>query len=121
MTQFLNSDPGLTLVASVAGAIWTAFKSSEWYARRRSDRNQRAQTALEAGVEQAYQTYVREIKLAREDGKLTKVERRRARDLAIEAAAEYGRTRGVDVVEELGHDYLDLWIARTLRQMKRGK
>ena len=46
------------------------------------------------------------------------VRRWRARELARDAAIAFGRTRGVDVVGSIGHDYIDLWITKLVKQRK---
>jgi hypothetical protein len=110
---------GLVLLGSLLGGIWTAFKADEQRRQRRVERLEQALRALEAGVDHTYETYVRAIKAAAVDGKLTREERRRARDLARGAAIEFGRTRGVDVLQELGEDYVNVWIAKLVKKLKR--
>lgn len=106
--ELLHSEAGLTLVGSVLGTVWTFFRSRDWYERVRRRRFGRAVTAVEAGVELAYRTYIREIKKGRADGKLTEKEMERAREKARRVAIKYGRTTGVDVARELGDEYFDL-------------
>lgn len=118
ITGILNSEAGLTLVSAVVGGAWTVFRSSEWYRRRTERRYHKAIEALEAAVEQTYRSYVRAIKASRSDGKLTPEEMRRARQLARETAIAFGRSQGVDVLRELGAEYIDLWIARLVRRLK---
>jgi len=118
MDDVLNSEQGLTMVAAVVGAFWTFFRSTDLYTRARGRRYFRAIEALEAGVEQTYRTYVRALKEAREDGALTEDEQRNARALARQAAVEFGERHGVDVLRELGSEYIDLWIARLVKKLK---
>ncbi len=118
LTNVLSSESALTLLGTVLGGLWAFFKSSDWFSRLRRRRFGRALRALEAGVEQTYRTYVHEIKEARADGRLTEEERRRARRLARETAIEFGRTHGVDVLRELGEEYIDLWIAKLVQRLK---
>ncbi len=116
--ESLVSDTSITLLGTVFGAAWTFFKSRDWYQRAKERRYAQAISALEAGVDQTYQTYVRAIKEASEDGKLTSAERRRARELARDAAVTFGRTQGINVIAEVGGDYIDLWINRLVKQAK---
>ena len=115
---FLGSEPGLTLAGALASAVWTWVKSSAWFQRRREQRMARALDSLEAAVEETYRHYVGSLKAAREDGKLTHDEKQRARNLARERAIAIARTEGVDLMRELGGDYVDLWIARLVRKLK---
>jgi len=118
LMDVLNSEAGLTVVGGVLGAVWTFVQSSKWYRRLRRRRFHRAVEALEAAVDLTYRTYVREIKAAREDGKLTDAEIAEARRRAREAAVEFGRTHGVDVLRALGANYIDLWIGKIVKRLK---
>jgi vacuolar-type H+-ATPase subunit E/Vma4 len=84
--------------------------------RRR--RFQAAIQALEAGVEETYRTYVQALKESRADGRLTPEECRRARERARERAIEIARAQGLNLLRELGPEYLDLWIARLVKKLK---
>ena len=119
LATILASEAALTTVAGIVGTIWTAFKSRDAYRRARDRRYGSALRALEAGVEHTYRTYVRAIKEGRADGKLTEAERAEARRRARRAAIQFGRTEGVNVVTELGEDYVNLWIDKLVRRAKK--
>lgn len=119
ISSLIDSEAGITLVGSALGAIWTFFRSRDWYAKLRRRRFSNAVQALEAGVDKTYREYVRTIKESREDGKLTREENRDARRRARRSALEYGATTGVDVLRELGDTYMDLWISKLVRKAKR--
>lgn len=118
LMHVLSSEAGLALVGGVLGTVWTFFRSTKLYRRLRRRRFHKAVEALEAGVDLTYRTYVRAIKEAREDGKLTDAEIAEARRRAREAAVEYGRTQGVDVLRALGANYIDLWIGKIVKRLK---
>lgn len=115
----LNSEPALGLVGSILGTIWTIFKSRDWYSNRRETRRVKALEALEAGVDETYQAYVRDIKKARGDGKLTPSEVRHALRSARKAAVEYGKSEGINVLKVVGKEYMDLWIEKFVNRRKR--
>ena len=100
------------------GGIWTFFKAHKLRKESKEGRLDQALLALEAAVDRTYETYVRSIKEASEDGKLTDEERKRARELARQTAVEFGRDEGIDVIRALGEDYLDLWINKLVRRLK---
>ena len=115
----LMSEPALTTLGALAGGLWTFFKASDWYQRVQDNRLSGALSALEAGVQQTYDVYVRAIKDASADGKLSNEERRKARELARDAAVAFGRSRGIDVVGTIGRDYMDMWISKLVNQQKK--
>lgn len=119
LEDLLTHDSTLTLAVSLIGAAWTFFKGSAWFERLQQRRFAKALHVLEAAVDETYRVYVEAIKAARTDGRLIPDERRRARELARERALALGRDHGIDVLAELGRDCLDLWIARSVKKLKR--
>ncbi len=118
LEHILQSDTALTLIGGVLGVAWTAFRSSDLIRNARNQRFDKALHALEAGVDLTYRTYVQALKTAKEDGKLTPEEAREARQRARDAALEFGRTKGIDVLDEIGTAYIDLWIAKLVKRLK---
>lgn len=118
VSDILASESGLTVIGAALGGLWTAFKAGDWRRQAGATRYDKALRALEAGVELTYRTYVQAIKEAREDGQLTSDEARQARSRARAAAIDFGRTQGVDVLRELGTEYIDLWIAKLVKKLK---
>jgi len=119
MNELLEAEVGLTIVSAVIGLVWTAFKGMDWVTQLRNDRHNTALMAVEAGVEHSFQTYVKAIKSARVDRKLTGEERKHARALALETAVRIGRAQGVNVTQELGREFLPVWIVRMVGELKR--
>lgn len=115
----LGSDSGAVVAGAVFGAIWTGFRSADAYARLRRRRFGGALLALERGVEQTYQTYVKAIKAARADGRLTESEKARARSMARARGAAAAKDAGIDLLRTIGSEYVDLWIARIVARRKR--
>ncbi|MCK5863364.1 MAG: hypothetical protein KAH38_12820, partial [Candidatus Hydrogenedentes bacterium] len=114
--DLLTSDTALTLVATLAGGVWAVVKASSWYKRLRRRRHKRALLALEAAVEEVYREYVRTLKAG--SGELSPTEQETARQYARDRAIEMARTRGINLLRELGADYLNLWISRLVRKLK---
>ena len=119
LTSILTSDPALSVIAGIAGAVWTAVQSTSWFKQLNRDRVQRALRCVESAVRQVYEEYVRNLKAASADGTLTDEERRRARELARDRAIAIARTDGIDLAATLGREHLDLWIERVLARVKR--
>ena len=119
MREFLSDESTLTVIGGLLGMIWSVFRGTDLYSRFARGRYEKALRCLEAGVGATYETYVREIKLYAADGKLTVVERQRARELARKAAIRIGLDQGVNVVRELGEGLVDEAIERSVRGARR--
>lgn len=96
----------LMILFSVLTTAIAWFKGSEHFARIKDTRWAEALAALDAGVTDVYEDYVRALKEGRGDGKLTDEERVEARDRALARAIDIGKTRGVDVLAEIGVDFV---------------
>jgi len=118
LNEVLASDTGIALIGAVAGGLWALFKGSAWFEALRRRKYRRALELIEAAVEETYRTYVAEIKRAREDGKLTAEEQAHARELARERALSIARNEGLDLLNTIGKDCIDLWIARAVKALK---
>lgn len=84
----------------------------------RKYRLERAMQCLSSGVRETYEEYVRSVKQASQDGKLTKEEREAAMRLAIEKAKEYARVEGVDLLKIYAEEYLPVLIDRIIGERK---
>lgn len=116
--SLLGSEAGLGLMGALFGGLWSMFRASEWRKRAEEKRYNKALQALEAGVELTYRTFVKSIKDSRDDGKLTEDEMRIARERARSAAIEFGQTQGIDVMRELSGEYIDVLIAKLVKNFK---
>jgi len=108
----------VALVGTVVAGAWTFFKSRDLYKEVKVQKYSAAMDALEAGVEKTYRVYVEALKKAKADGKLTPEEKGAARQKAIAYAQEFGLTRGIDVIEELGREYIPVLIGKIVRALK---
>jgi hypothetical protein len=108
----------VALVGTVVAGAWTFFKSRDLYQEMKEQKYSAAMDALEAGVEKTYRVYVEALKRAKADGKLTPEEKAAARQKAIAYAQEFGRTRGIDVIDELGREYIAVLIGKIVRALK---
>lgn len=120
MDNLFDSEGGLMLLATVAGAVFAFAKGTAWYKAVAATRVQKALKCVQVGVELTYQEYVQALKDGRQDGTLTPEERAQARARAKRIAIDYGLKQGVDVVRELTHEYLDVAISQAVKRAKAG-
>ena len=110
----------LELIATIVAIVYSFVKASDWYKEHVvGSKREKAIDAIIAGVNKTYEEYTKEIKAANNDGKLTKEERAEARRLAKEAAIEFGKKNGVDIVRNIGEDFIDSYLENAVREMKR--
>ncbi|MFA7693335.1 MAG: hypothetical protein GX117_04070 [Candidatus Hydrogenedentes bacterium] len=118
MMSLLHSEAVLACVASIVGALWTLLKSHEWMRGMRQRKVNDALEALEAAVDATYREYVRALKEQDPSGRLSAGEQEEARKQARDRAVDIARRRGVDLVETLGNDFIDLWTGRIVKKLK---
>ncbi|MCD8140831.1 MAG: hypothetical protein LUE17_13820 [Planctomycetaceae bacterium] len=82
-------------------------------------RKERALLCLAAGVRETYEHYVRHVKQASADGKLTDAEREEAVRQAIAHAKQYAATEGFDLLKVLAKELIPLWVDEIVRRFKR--
>jgi len=116
MLDVLTSETVMTLAVTLLGGAWSLVKASAWFRTLKERRYKKALLALEAAVEEVYREYVRALKEAG-DG-LTPEEQEFARKYARTRAIEMARAQGVDLVQELGVDFINLWISRLVKKLK---
>lgn len=116
--DLISNEPALSIAATVLGGVWTFFKSTEAYEKMQQRRVGKALRILESAAEATYRTYVRQVKKASRDGKLSDEEARHARELAKEKAIKIARRKGINLVRELGEDFLELALTRAVNKLK---
>lgn len=77
--------------------------------------------ALEAGVNQAWEEFVKNAREAAKDGKLTKSEKESARNLAIQHAKAVAAGPGLKMLNTWGRPVLDSLIKKIVNKFKGGK
>jgi hypothetical protein len=120
--SFLANEQVLGVVVSLVGVVWTLFgvqdRIQKWLDKRVGERRAKAILALAAGAQQVYDSYVKDIKKGREDGKLTKQEISTARTRALMQASMLAESQGIDLATELGAEYLNVWLEQVLKSMR---
>lgn len=105
-------------LTSVFGSIWAMMRAYELYQQLRNSRYRLALTIIECAVQKTYDTYTREIKKAREDGKLTPEERKKAFEMAMQTAIEIARGQNLELNRIIRKELLPYFIHRALQKLK---
>lgn len=101
------------LVALIAG--WVYLRIAD---RLRGSRYLVALTAIKDAVAECYHEYVRAIKSARSDGKLTVEEKNAALNRAFITATEYARANGVNLLKIFAKETVLSLIEKYVREAK---
>lgn len=102
MAEMLQNETLVLALLTVAGAVWAYFKKRNEDRIAKSERLAACIRFIEAGVQFAYEKYVREAKVKNVDGKLHNGQRIEAREKAVAKASELARVRGINLAQELG-------------------
>ncbi len=105
-------------MVAVFGSVWAIMRAYELYQQLKNSRYRLALTIIESAVQKTYDTYTREIKKAREDGKLTPEERKKAFHLAMQTAIEMARGQNIELNNIIRKELLPYFIHRALQKLK---
>lgn len=113
----------LLAMAVTAGFGWVFKKLGDLLGKLKGTAEQRearqqALEALETGVNETYEDFVKHAKKAASDGKLTEAERKEARDLAVQRALGVAKGAGLELLKATAKPILDAWIEKILRKIK---
>lgn len=112
----LLAEPGIeTILAGLATVIIGVAARWQWVRKWRVDK---ALECIAAGVQETHEEYVKQIKEAKEDGKLTVEERAIAMLLALEKAKRYALLAGFDLVKVFAEDRLPALAESALEAQK---
>lgn len=109
------------LLFAVFGLAWMIMKTVELYKAGKESKYKILLTIIESAVQDTYDTYTREIKKAREDGKLTPEERQKAFELALQKTVEIARKQKIEILKLLPKEILRYYILRALQRLKMRK
>lgn len=109
---------GLYVLMCVFGVAWGIMRVIEIYQKVKDSRYKTLINIIETAVQETYDTYTREIKKAREDGKLTGEERKRAFEIALQRAVEIGKKQKIEILRLLPREVVRYYILRALQKLK---
>lgn len=107
----------MTVGIAALSSLWTFFKSSEWWARRREKKWSRLLLLIETAVAETYRNYIRDEKAA--TGMLSESVREAARDAARRTAHNLARGAGMRLEDWTSTAELDALIERAV-QIRKG-
>lgn len=100
------------------GSLWAIMRAYELYQKVKNSQYRIVLTIIESAVQKTYDTYTREIKRSREDGKLTPEERQKAFQLAIQTAIEMAQGQNIELNKIIHKELLPYLIRRSLQKLK---
>ncbi len=100
------------------GMAWLGMRAYEVYQQIRNSKYRLALMIIESAVQKTYDTYTREIKKSREDGKLTPEERRKAFEMAMQTALEMARGQNLELNRIIRKELLPYMIKSALQRLK---
>lgn len=118
ISNILGSEPIITLAVTLAGTAVAALCGTLRSKVKKDGELDELLHFVETGVNECYETFVREIKSTAKGGKLTKAQRLEARSKAREFAIQKAESEGVDLVKRMGSAALGNWIKRLVDEKK---
>ena len=103
------------LIVGVVVFVWGVVKTKYALGEKM---DARIKEFLEMGVQETYDTFVREAKANSSNGKLTVEQIKRARDEAWNAAQEYAKDKGVDLAKRIAAERLPALLTAIVHRFK---
>lgn len=124
LEQILANDMIFDAINSVAVIALTAIvafvvKKINFYLQD-TENKQFVEEVFNEAVWDTYETFVKEIKASKSDGKLTKAEAKAAMDKSVAKVTEIAKRRGVDLLKEFGLPAIHRLIENTIQKFKHG-
>ena len=117
----LSNPSMLILIGQVLGIILSLIGYKRWREKVAEGKWDDLWRAAEAAVSETWNDYVRNLKMANADGKLTERERIEALSMAKEKLIAIAKSRGVDVLKTVGARALPAIIEMIIRNRKPDK
>ena len=102
-------------VVVVAGLVST-WMAARWV--RGNARRAKVLAIFFRAAREVFDEVVRALKQKTEDGTLTPAEQREVLQAGIQRAKEIGRTEGIDIVKEVGHEMLPVFMEWAVGRLK---
>lgn len=118
VSNILGSEPIISLAVTLAGTAIAMLCGTLRSKVKKDGELDQLLHFVETGVNETYETFVREIKSKAQGGKLTKAQRLEARSKARSYAIEKAKAEGVDLVKRMGSAALGNWIKRLVDEKK---
>jgi len=117
--EFLMNDSILTILVTIIVSVWGLIKVKKMALDDpKNAKRKQVVEMLEGIVKNIYDTEVRELKKAKEDGKLTKEEISAANKKAIEVLKEEGKKKGLAIGKLFAEEYLPILVNKVVAKAK---
>jgi len=117
--ELLTNDAVLKVLVSLVIVVWGGFKAKKLMLDDpKNAKKKRVIEIAEGVVKEIFDTEIRELKKAKEDGKLTKEEISAANKKAVEKLKEEGKKKGLEVVKLFAEEYLPVLIDKIVKKLK---
>lgn len=118
ITEWIFSQEGITIIASVIGAIFVFLKKKEIDGTKIEWNRKIALEALQVGVVCAFQQYVKGMKEQDPNGKVTSEVEKKAHEMATSIAENAAATKGVNLKKTVGADFIDYNIKKIVADLQ---
>lgn len=116
----LASEVTQSLIISVLGIAWGAIQGSKWYQRIKDRRYYKCLKVVEDSVRDTFYEYVKQLKEANADGKLTEEEKRRAKQYAMRRLETLAAEKGIPVFQQFTVESINRLFDTMVERLKQG-
>lgn len=119
IAEFLSSDVFYPMIVAIFALVYGGLKAKYFAFDKPKDEKKRKLVAIgEVAVKEVFDDYVRDLKLANEDGKLTKEEIKTANKMGVDKIKEKAKEKGIEIAKIIAEEYLPKFIDGLVRKAK---
>lgn len=116
----LASEVTQSLIISVLGIAWASIQGSQWFQRLKDRRYYKCLKVIEKAVQDTFYEYVKQLKDANADGKLTDDEKSRAKRYAMRRLETLAAEKGIPVFQEFTVESINRLFDTMVQRLQQG-
>jgi len=116
----LASEVTQSLIISVLGIAWGVIQGTKWFQRIKDRRYYKCLKVIEEAVRDTFYDYVKQVKDANADGKLTDDEKSRAKRYAMRRLETLAAEKGIPVFQQFTVESVNRLFDTMVQRLQQG-
>ncbi len=119
IAELLSSDAFYPMIVAIFILIYGGLKAKYFAFDKPKDSKKKKLVEIgEIAMKEVFDGYVRELKKANEDGKLTKEEIETANKMGVDKLKEKAKEKGIEIGKIIAEEYLPVFVDKIVKKLK---